>query len=288
MEIEKEFINYLLIDCKYSQNTIKNYQYIIRKYIGFLAPKNVITISSDDIKKFLKTEKNKSPKTVVNYINVLRTFYQFLEKIDKIEYNPMQEIESPKTKKNLPKVLSKQEVEQILNIDLINEYDYRDKAMLELMYSSGLRISELINVKTYDIDLDIGNIRVMGKGNKERIIPIDDYAIYYIKIYLQEYRDILNKKNSDYLFLNRFGNNLTRQYLFKKIKAIAIKKNIKTDFSPHTLRHSFATHLLENGADLRSIQEMLGHSNITTTQIYTHVSNKIINKSYQMYHPHGN
>lgn len=286
--MEKEFINYLIIDCKYSENTIKNYQYIIKEYIEFIKPKIAVDVSSKEIRKFLQSEKDKNSKTIVNHINVLRSFYQFLEQIGKIKYNPMQEIETPKTKKSLPKILSKQEVEQILDIPLVDKYDYRNKAMLELMYSSGLRISELINLKIYNIDLDIGTVRVMGKGSKERLIPVDEVAIYYTKKYIQEYRIILNKKNSDYLFLNRFGDKLTRQFFFKKIKEIAQKKNIKTDFSPHTIRHSFATHLLENGADLRSIQEMLGHSNITTTQIYTHVSNQVVNKSYQIYHPHGN
>lgn len=286
--MEKEFINYLIIDCKYSENTIKNYQYIIKEYIEFIKPKIAVDVSSKEIRKFLQSEKDKNSKTIVNHINVLRSFYQFLEQIGKIKNNPMQEIETPKTKKSLPKILSKQEVEQILDIPLVDKYDYRNKAMLELMYSSGLRISELINLKIYNIDLDIGTVRVMGKGSKERLIPVDEVAIYYTKKYIQEYRIILNKKNSDYLFLNRFGDKLTRQFFFKKIKEIAQKKNIKTDFSPHTIRHSFATHLLENGADLRSIQEMLGHSNITTTQIYTHVSNQVVNKSYQIYHPHGN
>lgn len=287
-ELEKEFIDYLIIDCKYSKNTIQNYQYIINKYLNYIK-KDIKKADEEDIKKFINhdNEIGNNSKTIANNINVLRSFYNFLEIEEIIKENPMNDIDTPKVKKSLPKVLSKEEVVKILDVDLINKYSYRNKAMIELMYSSGLRISELINLKLYDINLDIGNVRVMGKGSKERLIPVDDYAINYLKKYIEEYRILLNTKNSDYLFLNNRGTNISRQAFFKIIKEIAIKKNIKTEFSPHTLRHSFATHLLENGADLRSIQEMLGHSNVTTTQIYTHVSDKVVNQNYKYYHPHG-
>lgn len=160
--------------------------------------------------------------------------------------------------------------------------------MLELMYATGLRVSELVNLKLHNIDFDMAIVRTFGKGNKERIVPIGDYALDSLKEYIINYRDGMFKKNiNDYLFLNNHGNKLTRQGFFKIIKKQAETKNIKTEFSPHTLRHSFATHLLDYGADLRTIQELLGHSNLSTTQIYTHISKEKLKKNYENFHPHG-
>ena len=179
-------------------------------------------------------------------------------------------------------------VEQILDIDLKTRYDYRNKAILELLYATGFRISELINIKLEDIDFQMATIKTMGKGNKERIVPIGDYANYYVKIYIEKYRpQFLKNKTSNYLFISDRSNKLSRQNVFIFLKKIALEKNIKTNFSPHTLRHSFATHLLENGADLRIIGEMLGHSSIKTTQIYTNLSDNFRKENYQNYHPHG-
>ena len=289
MDFKKDFIDYLIIDCKYSLNTVKNYDIIINKYINFLENKDITKVNKKDILNFIEYDKSlgNTQSTIINNLDVIRSFYKFLEIEEAINNNPMDDIENPKTKKIIPRVLSIEEIKKILEVDLINKFSYRNKAMLELMYSSGLRVSELVNLKTHDINLDIGNVRVMGKGSKERLIPIDDYAIYYLKIYIEQYRSEINKKNSDYLFLNNRYTNISRQTFFKIIKEIAVKKNIKTTFSPHTLRHSFATHMLENGADIRSIQELLGHSNISTTQIYTHVSDKVVNENYKYSHPHG-
>ena len=158
--------------------------------------------------------------------------------------------------------------------------------MLELMYSTGVRITELINIKIHDLNMNNCTLKVMGKGSKERIIPIGDIALKYVKIYIENYRSEFIKKNTDYLFLNSRGTLMTRQAFFKIVKKIAKEKKIKTDFSPHTLRHSFATHMLENGADIRTIQELLGHSDLSTTQIYTNVSNKFIEENYH-FHPHS-
>ena len=160
--------------------------------------------------------------------------------------------------------------------------------MLELMYASGLRISELISLQIHDVNLEIQTVRIFGKGAKERIVPIGDYATYYLKVYIDQYRPfLLKKKETDILFLSSRGDRMTRQAFFKIIKQLGIQQGIKTDFSPHTLRHSFATHLLENGADLRSIQELLGHSDISTTQVYTHISNQQLQENYTKFHPHG-
>lgn len=205
-----------------------------------------------------------------------------------LKKNSVNDMVIPKMPRNLPKTLSIEEVDKLLDIDIKNYYDYRNKAMIELMYSSGLRVSELINLKNHDIDFENSAVRVFGKGSKERVLPVSDYAIEAIKLYIEKSKGWLSKgKTNEYLFLNNHGNNMTRQAFFKILKNLAIEKGIKTDFSPHTLRHSFATHLLERGADLRSIQELLGHSSISTTQIYTYLSNDKLDKNYHKYHPHG-
>ena len=275
----KEFLNYLLIDLKYSNNTIETYRYTLEEYIDIIKM-DLKSVTQSDIENYLKVlQKKDDPKTINHHLNVLTSFYNFLLIEGIIKKNPVQNIDKLKMKKKLPKVLSKEEIIKILDIDLVNAYSYRDKSMLELMYSSGLRISELVNLKMYNIDLDLGILRVMGKGSKERMVPIGEIANKYVSVYINEYRNSLNKKNSDYIFLNNRGTNISRQSFFKMLQKQA---------TPHTLRHSFATHMLENGADLRSIQELLGHSDISTTQIYTHVSNQIKKENYLKYHPHGN
>ena len=291
-ECNLEFINYLQIDKKYSENTIASYAADLKDYQNFmmnLLKKDIYHIERKDIKLYLKylKDQKKSPKSISRRISCIRGFYKFLliEKI--IANNPMSTIELPKTKKSLPKVLTIEEVDKLLDITLKDAYSYRNKAMLELMYATGLRVSELVNLKIHDIDFINETVRTMGKGNKERIIPIGEIAIHYLKLYLEIYRSQLLKKDyTDDLFLNNHGKCMTRQGFFKILKKLAKEKDIKTSFSPHTLRHSFATHLLENGADLRSIQELLGHSSISTTGIYTHVSNEELKENYK-YHPHG-
>ena len=285
-----KFIEYLIIDKKYSENTIKSYNNDLKKFENYFKSKNINQIEENNIKDYIKylNKENNDTKTISHNISTLRSFYKFLliEKISKT--NPMEYIELPKTKKSLPKTLSIEEIDNLLDIKLTDSFSYRNKAMLELMYSSGLRVSELVNVKTHDIDISNCIIRIIGKGSKERIVPLGDYAIKYIELYLKEHREKLIKKEmNDYLFLNNHGNKMTRQGFFKILKSIAKEKNIKTEFSPHTLRHSFATHLLNGGADLRSIQEMLGHSDISTTQIYTHVSKEKLKENYNNFHPHA-
>lgn len=284
-----EFIDYLIIDKKYSENTIKSYKNDLKKFKNFIN-KQINNITENDIKKYIKhlNKENDDKKTISHNISTLRSFYKFLLIEKKVNKNPMEYIELPKIRKSLPKTLSIEEIDKLLDINLTDAFSYRNKAMLELMYSSGLRVSELINVKIHDIDVSNCTIRIMGKGSKERIVPLGDYAIRYIELYLKEYRERLIKKEmNDYLFLNNHGKKMTRQGFFKILKQIAKEKNIKTEFSPHTLRHSFATHLLNGGADLRSIQEMLGHESISTTQIYTHVSKEKLKESYNNFHPHA-
>lgn len=289
-ECIEKFIEYLIIDKKYSENTVKSYKNDLKKYETFMKNINIQNIKENHIKNYLKylKDNNNDNRTINHNISTLRSFYKFLliEKI--IKDNPMEYIEMPKTKKSLPKTLSIEEIDKLLDIKLTDSFSYRNKAMLELMYSSGLRVSELVNVKIHDIDVSNCIIRIMGKGKKERIVPLGDYAIKYIELYLKEHRNKLIKRElNEYLFLNNHGKRMTRQGFFKILKQLAHEKNIKTDFSPHTLRHSFATHLLNGGADLRSIQEMLGHESISTTQIYTHVSKEQLKENYNNYHPHA-
>ncbi len=286
MEYIEEYLKYLLIEKKYSSNTIASYKNDLKELYLFSNNKNIIYLNKDDILKFLEKNKDKNSKTLSHFITTFRGFYKYLEIENIIKNNPVLSISQPKLRKTLPKVLSIEEVDKILNIKLNTKYDYRNKAMLELMYSTGIRISELINIKTHDLNINNCTLKVMGKGSKERIIPVGDIALKYLKIYIDNYRTYFIRKNTDYLFLNSRGTIMTRQAFFKIVKKIAKEKNIKTEFSPHTLRHSFATHMLENGADLRIIQELLGHSSLSTTQIYTNVSNKFIEENYN-FHPHS-
>ena len=283
-----EFCKYLLIDKKYSNNTISSYHNDLIKYYNF--NKNLDSITKKDIKNYIVHLKKQglTDKSISRNISSIRTFYKFLVVEKYITNNPILDIKSPKIKKSLPNTLSIDEVDKLLNIDLKDHFSYRNKAILELMYATGIRASEVINLKLNDIDLEMSLLRTMGKGNKERIIPIGEYALEYISLYINDHRSYLLKKdNNDYLFLNNHGKKLTRQGLFKIIKKVAISKDIKTNFSPHTLRHSFASHLLQNGADLISISKLLGHSDVSTTQIYTHISNEQLKKNYHDFHPHG-
>lgn len=287
----EDFLDYLLIDKKYSPNTIESYARDLEKYYIFQKQRNVKInqIKKEDIKEYLKylKESKMSDKSISRNISSIRTFYKFLLMERVITKSPIELIELPKIKKTLPTVLSTEEVSRLLDITVTDAYSARNKAMLELMYATGLRVSELIALKKQDINFEDAVLKTMGKGSKERILPIGDYALEALHLYLDGYRDeLMKKKVTDFLFLNNHGTPITRQGFFKMIKKLAKEKNITTPFSPHTLRHSFATHLLDCGADLRSIQELLGHSDISTTQIYTHVSNDLLKENYKN-HPHA-
>ena len=227
---------------------------------------------------------NLNAKTINHIIGVVKGLHNYFS----IYYdlpNVTENIIRLKMTKTLPKVLSIEEVEMILDIDIKTNYDYRNKAMLELMYSSGLRVSELLESTITDVDLKNNLVKVFGKGSKERIIPIGDYATNALYHYINEYRASLIKFPTDILFLNNHGKKISRSGFFKMIRKIAESKGIKKEISPHTLRHSFATHMLECGADLRSIQELLGHENMSTTSIYTHVRSDLLRKAYDDFHP---
>lgn len=289
LNLIQEFIAYLLAEKNYSQNTIYSYNEDLKKFSLFLN-KNLTTATREDIKSYISTlgKNNMKETTVSRHISALKTFYKYLTLEKKVHIDPCEGIIMPKLPKKLPKVLSVSEIDTLLDIEIKDNFDLRNKAMLELMYSSGLRVSELVNLKLTDVNLEMDFVRIFGKGSKERIIPIGDYAKIALKNYLNVRSEMLKKMPCDYLFLNNHGQKMTRQGFFKIIKKIAISKNIKTEFSPHTLRHSFASHMLQNGADLRSIQELLGHSDISSTQIYTHISNEQLKQNYQNFHPHGN
>ena len=285
-----DFIQYCLFEKGLTDQTVSSYQNDLDVYCSFLQDKNVFLvkdITSDYIKEFLKIRGNsESTSTVAHNLTVIKNFHKYLIKENIVKEDVSLFISRPKLQKRLPRALTVEEVDLLLDITLNSPFDYRNKAMLELMYGAGLRVSELVSLTLNQIDLENGLVRIMGKGRKEREIPIGEYGVYYLKLYL-EHRGMLikNHRTEDALFLNNHGKQITRQGFFKILKQLLLDKGLNPDVSPHTLRHSFATHLLSHGADLRSIQEMLGHSDISTTKIYTHVSDEKVEADYKKYHP---
>lgn len=281
-----DYITYLKIERQLSPNTIDSYKRDLDDFYKF-TNKSYKFIDKDDLINYIGyLNKKISARSINRHIVSIKNYFKFLERNNYIKNNPCIDITGLKTPKKMPRVLSEDDIDNLLDIKLTDAYSYRNKAMLELMYSSGLRVSELLNLEVNNIDFNMNLVRVYGKGSKERIVPIDDIATKYLRDYISVYRyTLLKNKESDLLFLNSRGSKLSRQGFFKILKGIAREKGIKKELSPHTIRHSFATHLLNNGADLRSIQTMLGHENIETTQIYTHVSNNYVKENYDEYHP---
>ena len=268
--------------------TVNSYSEYIYKYLEYMESKNIssaLDISYNNLLDYLKyLDDNKyEVSSVARKIVSIKAFHKYLSE----NYNVVDistKINTPRFYRKLPNILTIEEVDNLLDIKLDTPFDYRNKAMLELMYSSGLRVSELINLELSDIDLNNNYVRCFGKGSKERIVPIGEYSSKYLSIYINEYRDSMKKGYyTEKIFLNNHGKEMTRQGFFKIIKKIAKDKDINKNITPHMLRHSFATHLLNNGADLRTIQEMLGHSSISTTQIYTNVTNDILKENYDLY-----
>ena len=279
-----DFLLYLEIDLNYSKNTISTYENNLNQLSNY-SNKDLLKLTNKDIEKYISTL-DLVPSSISNYLSAFKTFYNYYIKIGKISTNPTDLIDTPKLAKHLPTYLTVEEIDNLLDIEIKDAFSARNKSMLELLYSSGLRISELINLEFKNIDLLDSIIRVMGKGSKERIIPINDVAIHFLKIYVKEYRHLLVKnEQNNYVYLNNHGKKMTRQGVFKMLKKLSLEKNIKKEVSPHTIRHSIATHMLENGADLRIIQEFLGHSDISTTQIYTHLTNEKLKQDYMEYFP---
>lgn len=287
------FLTYNTIEKGLSPQTIASYRQNLRQYVASLQNQDVTTwknVSLSHIYPLLtqQLESGKATRTSAQLISTIRLFhkYLFLETI--VPINVAQQLELPKLERKLPVHLSNSEVDQLLAIEISEatpEIDFRNLVMLEVMYGTGMRVSELLALKWDDINLLMGFIRCIGKGNKERLLPLNDYTIGLIEEYQQHAYPTLNSKNKNELFLSRRGDVLTRQAFWKIIKQLANKAGITKTISPHTLRHSFATHLLENGADLRRVQALLGHTDIATTQIYTHISTHRLKEMYNKHHP---
>lgn len=287
-EIIDNYIDYVKYERKLSYQTAINYKYDLNKFVSFLEKNHINSFESvtqKDIEKYLVYINNMNSKSISRNITSINNLFIFLLKEGKISKNPCEFIDRPKLKKSLPNTLSTIEVSNLLDIPLLTKYDYRNKAMLEILYGSGLRVSELVSLTLRDIDMENDVIRCFGKGSKERIVPINDYEKHFLKLYLEQRSLFLIKGDTDYVFLNNHGEPMTRQGFWKNLKKILLEKGIKKDVTPHTLRHSFATHMLSGGADLRSIQMLLGHTDISTTKIYTHISNEKVRNDYQEYHP---
>lgn len=280
----ENYRNYLKYERAYSDNTVGAYMNDLNKYEEFLK-KDILESDTEDLEKYLKYIKNSESTTVAHKITSIKSYFNYNIKRGIVSVNPADKVSRPKLTKHLPEYLTEEEVGKLLDVEVKSPYDYRNKTILELLYSSGIRISELVNIKTPNYDSEECLIRIMGKGSKERIVPLGDYAVNIMNDYMNNYRPLINKKHTDYVFINNRGDKISRQFIFKVIKKEALKKGIKKDISPHTLRHTFATHLLKNGADLRIIQELLGHENISTTQIYTHVTNNKLKSDYETYFP---
>ena len=279
------YFQYLRVEKGVSNETIRNYAYDLKQFFIALPKQSTDDMLSTDITDFVTIQmKNQlSVPTILRRISSTMNFYLFLEREHIIDF-VVKDFDRPRKMKNLPKIISVEQVEDLLNApDLSKDEGFRDRTMLELMYCSGLHVSELLSLKVKQINLEKQIIDVIGKGNKQRKVPVGEYALDFVKQYIEEHRIHNPGKKSNYLFLNRYGKPLSRQYFFLQIKKYAKEAGIEEDISPHTLRHCFATHMLENGAELRALQEMLGHTNLSTTQIYTNISTKRILDAYDLF-----
>lgn len=290
----KDFTHFLTIEKGLAQNTIISYERDLKNYMQFIKNveqlKHLTEVQRIHIVHFLGhlKEQGKSSRTMARHVASIRAFHQYLLREKVAEQDPSVHIEPPQLERSLPKVLSMKEVEILLESPKTdNPFGSRDKAMLELLYATGIRVSELIALQIGDVHLTMGFVRCIGKESKERIIPIGKTAISVLEQYLESGRPhfVANKNNDDALFLNHHGKQLSRQGFWKILKKLASEAGITKELTPHTLRHSFATHLLENGADIRAVQEMLGHADISTTQIYTHITKTRLKDEYSKFHP---
>jgi len=285
-----QFIYHLRVERGLSDNTIVSYSRDLMKFLRFLENRKLspLQVTQDHLMDYMsRLETVLSVRSIARNLSALKMFFRFLVSEGKIESSPARLLGAPKLPLRLPGVLTRPEVEQLLSQpDISNPLGQRDRAMLELLYATGLRVSELVGLKTSNINLEAGYVRMVGKGSKERMVPVGEKALEALKHYLLDGRGVLLKnRNSLSLFLNVMGRPLTRQGFWKIIKRYGIKAGIKKQITPHSLRHSFASHLLEGGADLRSVQVMLGHADISTTQIYTHVTRERLKTIHEKYHP---
>ena len=285
-----DYLSYIKLEKKLSTNTILNYQLDLNDYAIYLEKHNINNsnkITTNIIQEYLKSLKinNLSARSIARHITSIKEFHKYLLKTKKVKSNVSLNIESIKQTKKLPTTINENDMEKLLDINLENAFKYRDLAMIELMYGSGLRVSELVNLTIYSIDLQNDTILIEGKGKKERIVPINIHSKKAILEYLNVRNSLIksNNKNPEKLFLNNHGKGITRQGINFILKNLIKEKNLDIQATPHTLRHTFATDLLNNGADLRSIQELLGHTDIVTTRIYTHVANNKLKNDYIKY-----
>ncbi|HEM55241.1 MAG: site-specific tyrosine recombinase XerD [Thermodesulfobacterium geofontis] len=289
-ELIEEFLSYLSAVKNYSPNTLLAYQSDLRDFFDFCG-----ALPFDEerlfekLKEYLEKLKREGYNlfSIARKISSLRSFFKFLLQEKGFNASFLLFLESPKLPLRLPQVLSLEEIERLLNSPNLNDpLGYRDRTMLEVLYATGLRVSELVGLKLENLNLELGLVRVLGKGSKERLIPLGDYAIKFLKVYLENVRQkFVNEKSKNFVFLNRRGTPLTRQRFWQIIKEYARKCGLEDKVTPHVIRHSFATHLLQGGADLRALQMMLGHASLSTTQIYTHLDYKKLKEIYEKHHP---
>lgn len=284
------FFDYLNLQRGLSKNTLLSYKNDLILFVQEMEKNKigVADLTKREIIHYIEKRRKKgySARSQARFLSTLRSFYRFLQFNKWYDKNPAEEVDTPKLLKVLPKFLSFEEVEKLLSApDTEDKKGIRDKAMLEVLYATGLRVSELVNLQMNNLIKEIPLLKVLGKGSKERVVPMGEEAYKWLSIYLESSRPFFNKKMSNFIFLTQQGGPLTRQRFFQIIKEYAKKAGIKKEISPHILRHSFATHLLENGADLKSLQMLLGHSDISTTQIYTHITEERLKKLYDKFHP---
>jgi integrase/recombinase XerD len=285
------FLDFARVEKGLAANSIQSYRRDLTEFSGFVQKKgkSLAEIGRDDLRAFLKQlhQRNLAARSAARFLVSLRGFFAFLVREGRVEHDPTSEIEAPKLDQSLPKTLSPDEVEQLLGQpDVSTPLGLRDKALLELLYATGMRVSELVHVRLADLDKEMGIVRCLGKGSKERLIPVGKSALHALEAYLLHGRaTLIGKRTSHWLFVNSRGTVLSRVGFWKILGAYGRRAKLATKLTPHLLRHSFATHLLERGADLRSIQLMLGHSDISTTQIYTHVLKERLKQVYQSHHP---
>lgn len=291
--LTQQYLDHLIIEKGLSDNSLASYSADLAQYITFLEKNRINDLNDVDTAVIFAwlidlNKKGLSAKSRARHLITIRGLYKFLTTEKKVTHSPVKNVDIPKTGVALPKIMTIKEVDDLLAVpDMRKPKGMRNAAMMEIMYGAGLRVSELVLMCLQDINLDANFVRVMGKGSKERVVPIGSHARAVTQMWIKEGRPSLLKKNpsTPYLFVARAGNPMTRQSFWKIIKKYALLANISKNITPHTLRHSFATHLLEGGADLRSVQTMLGHSDISTTQIYTHISKEYLMKLHQKYHP---
>ena len=289
-----QFLHYLVVEKGLSRNTIEAYGHGLSRFFDHLKEnkaQDVRDVTKIDVQGFLLAlrKKNLSTRSVARDLAAIRSFFRFLSQEGILDANPVEDLESPKVARTLPEILSLKEIEQILEQpDLHTPLGIRDRAMMEMLYATGMRVSELTHLPTHQVNLEGGYVLLYGKGSKERIVPLGSEAMKWVARYLEAARGVLSKgKESPSLFINRSGKGMSRQRFWKNLKDYAQKAGLHKRITPHLLRHSFASHLLERGADLRSVQMMLGHVDISTTQIYTHVTGEKLKKVHKQYHPRG-